>query len=93
MEAKREALIYFHFNLFDAVYAYYKFLIKKDQIDDKYWESWCKFAYIFFRDCSEAREIIVEPNTQEIYSSEFVSYIKTIIGQSKVGKFNFQELI
>lgn len=89
LKARREALIYLHFNLFDIVYDFYFNVIKKkrwiligeNKIDVKHWKSWDKYIKQFFKESSEARSIFKEKRTQEIYLDEFVAYINGIINK------------
>lgn len=81
MDAKREAFIYLHFNLFETVHNFYMDTVRMNRIDTIHWQAWDKYIYRFLEHSSEARKIFKEQRTKEIYSEPFVSFIISRIEQ------------
>lgn len=73
--AKREAFIYYHFNLFEMVINDYTNVLPKTKINQDYWMSWKQYIQHFFDRSSEARTIFNKDDTAKLYSSEFVTFI------------------
>lgn len=82
--AKRETFIYQHFNVFEMVRDYYTNVIRRDRVDEEYWQSWHCYMKQFFRSSGDARRLFLEPRTQEIYSRGYVEFTNQLIRESSV---------
>jgi len=78
--AKREAFIYQHLNMFDAVRDSYVNIISQNDVDAEYWHAWELYIKQFFRESMEARNLLKEKRTQEVYSEGTINYFTNMMG-------------
>jgi hypothetical protein len=77
--AKREAFVYQHLNVFEMVRDYYITIIRRDRVDEEYWQSWHVYMRQFFTSSSDARRLFAEQRTQDVFSKSFVEYANGLI--------------
>jgi hypothetical protein len=74
--ARREAFIYFHLNMFEAVFDFHRWLAPTWEVDKEYEKSWKHYVKDFFDRSSEARRVWEIQRTRTLYSTGFVSFIQ-----------------
>jgi hypothetical protein len=78
-QAKRQAFLLFHLNLFDNIYEDYQRRLKLRKRDREYWESWNHWIKYVMRSSSEARDLFFSCKKDGIYPEHFLMYMSTII--------------
>lgn len=78
--SRRQAFLYFHFNLFETVYIDYNKVLRRTRTDEQYWRSWEAWIRHFFRASSEARSLFADAVSQDVFSGDFVVHINEVIG-------------
>ena len=78
--SRRQAFLYFHFNLFETVYIDYNKVLRQTRTDEQYWRSWEAWIRHFFRASSEARSLFADAVSQDVFSGDFVVHINEVIG-------------
>lgn len=73
--SRRQAFLYFHFNLFETVYNDYNRVLRRTRTDDQYWRSWDAWIRHFFRASSEVRSLFADAVSQDVFSGDFVVHI------------------
>ena len=78
-KAKREAFIWFHFNLFESVFNDYNNVIKLTKVDSQFWESWKSNIELFLGNSLEARKLFKDSFSQRIFIKDYVTFMNEII--------------
>jgi hypothetical protein len=78
--SRRQAFLYFHFNLFETVYNDYNKILPRTRTDEQYWRSWDAWIRHFFRASSEARSLFADAMSQDVFFGDFVVHINEVIG-------------
>lgn len=74
-QAKREAFIYLHLDMFELVYDYYKNFRLCSRWKN-HWVTWERYIEEFLRSSSQARGIFANERIDRLYMPDFVCYIK-----------------
>jgi hypothetical protein len=78
-KARRQAFIFFHFNLFESAFNDYNKVLRPTKVDRQYWRSWDAWIHAFFRSSSEARTLLAEASSQQIFFGDFVEYMNEVV--------------
>ncbi|HYN81827.1 MAG TPA: hypothetical protein VES88_10030 [Gemmatimonadaceae bacterium] len=84
-KARRQAFIYFHFNLFETVFHDYTHVLRPNRTDALYWESWQRWIASFLGSSREARDLFREKICQDTYMNAFVHFMNGMINNVETG--------
>ena len=87
-KAKRDAFIYYNFNLFESIYHDYNNVLYLSKADKQFWDSWKRNMINLFVNSSEARTIFRRKFTQQIYMKNFVDFVNAILANYDQGKYH-----
>lgn len=78
---RRQAFLYFHFNLFETVFNDYHRVLQWLPRDEQHWRSWDNWIRRFFRGSSDARSEFLEAAEAGIFIEDFLNYARSIVDE------------
>jgi hypothetical protein len=78
---RRQAFMYFHFNLFETVFNDYHRVLRWLPRDEQHWQSWHNWIRGFFRASSDARAEFLRAADAGIFIQDFIQYARPIVDE------------